>query len=238
MDSILRGGGVAKALIRQIRSGAAAPWRWAARASRRQVNAPSVWALTRSSKEASLMSTVAMDRRRWLGCRRAGPRRARRWSCGRACRRSRRRAVLGWSGSAGRWRPGGVRTNRGELVGRGVHVEEGVDRGEGGLCGGSVAPAVGLCVAPDRSPSCGCRRFQGGGGPRAPMCCPPVVRGSLWASRQQGWAGGPRVPPARGGGACPRGACSGRMNGQCTAVTVGQYSTLTWHISASSSRSW
>ena len=38
----------------------------------------------------------------------------------------------------------------------------------------------------------------------------------------------------------PRGgaACSGSTGGQCTAVAVGQYSTLTWHMSASSSRSW
>ena len=62
-----RGGGVAKALIRRIRSGATAPWRRAARASCRQVNAPSVWALTSSSKEASLMSTAAMDRWRLVG---------------------------------------------------------------------------------------------------------------------------------------------------------------------------
>ena len=99
-----RGGGVAKALIRRIRSGAAAPWRRAARASCRQVNAPSVWALTSSSKEASLMSTVAMDRWRLVGCRRAGRHGARRWSGGRASRCRHRRTVLEWSGSAGRWR--------------------------------------------------------------------------------------------------------------------------------------
>ena len=62
-----RGGGVAKALVWRIRSGGTTPWRRAARASCRQVDAPSVWALTSSSKEASLMSTVAMDR-----CRRVG----------------------------------------------------------------------------------------------------------------------------------------------------------------------
>ena len=49
-------------------------------------------------------------------------------------------------------RTGGVRvgvgTYRGELVGRGVVVGEGVGLGEGGLCGGSVAPALGLCFAP------------------------------------------------------------------------------------------
>ena len=62
-----RGGGVAKALIWRIRIGGTAPWRRAARASCRQVNAPSVWALTSSSKEASLMSRVAMDRWRRVG---------------------------------------------------------------------------------------------------------------------------------------------------------------------------
>ena len=62
-----RGGGVAKALIWRIHSGGTAPWRRAARASCRQVKGPSVWALTRSSKEASLMSTVAMDRWRRVG---------------------------------------------------------------------------------------------------------------------------------------------------------------------------
>ena len=79
---------------------------------------------------------------------------------------------------------------------------------------------------------------SGGGGSRVPACSPLVVRGSPWARGQEGWAGGPREPPALGGGACPRDSCSGRMNGQCTAVAVGQYSTLTWHISASSPGSW
>ena len=45
---------------------------------------------------------------------------------------------------------------------------------------------------------------EGGGGWRAPTCSPPVVRGCPWACRQQGWAGGPKKPPARGGGAGPR----------------------------------
>ena len=42
----------------------------------------------------------------------------------------------------------GVETNGSEVVGRGVLVGEGVDQGEGGVCGGSVSPAVGLCLAP------------------------------------------------------------------------------------------
>ena len=77
-----------------IRCGGTAPWRWAARASCRQVNAPSVWALTRSSKEASLMSTVAMDRWRLVGLSARRRRRARRWSGGRASRRRRSVSAL------------------------------------------------------------------------------------------------------------------------------------------------
>ena len=60
-----------------------------------------------------------------------------------------------------------------------------------------------LCSRP-RSPSSRGRRLQGGGGSRAPVCSPPVVRGSPWACRQAGWAGGSKEPPARGGGGCPR----------------------------------
>ena len=41
-----------------------------------------------------------------------------------------------------------VGTNHGEVVGRGVVVGECVDRGEGGLSGGSMAPAFGRCFAP------------------------------------------------------------------------------------------
>ena len=35
-----------------------------------------------------------------------------------------------------------------------------------------------------------------------------------------------------------RASCSGRRRCQWTVIAVGQYSTLKWHISASSSRSW
>ena len=99
----------------------------------------------------------------------------------------------------------GVGTKRVEFVGRAVLVGEGVDRGEGRLCCGSVALALGLCLAADpgrRLP--GGRRFRAEEGSRAPMCSPPVVRGSPWACRQQGWAGGSKESPGRGGGAGPR----------------------------------
>ena len=55
----------------------------------------------------------------------------------------------------------GVETNGSEVVGRGVLVGEGVDRGEGGLCCGGVAPALGLCLAPGPG-----RRLPGVGGLR------------------------------------------------------------------------
>ncbi len=41
----------------------------------------------------------------------------------------------------------GVRANRGEVVGRGVLVGEGVDRDERGLCACRAAPALGLFLA-------------------------------------------------------------------------------------------
>ena len=63
----------------------------------------------------------------------------------------------------------GVETNGGEVVGRGVLVGEGVGRGESGLRGGSVSPALGLCLAPGpacpaRLRCCWGRRFSGGSG--------------------------------------------------------------------------
>ena len=82
-----------------------------------------------------------------------------------------------WAGGAGV----SVGTNRGELVGRGVLVGEGVDRGECGLCGGSVATVLGLCLARGpgrRLPGVRIFRGKGEGGPRAPMWSPSVVRGS------------------------------------------------------------
>ena len=63
----------------------------------------------------------------------------------------------------------GVETSRGEVVGRGVLVGEGVDRGEGGLCCGSAAPALGLCLAPGpgfRLPGVGGIRWEKGRGRR------------------------------------------------------------------------
>ena len=65
----------------------------------------------------------------------------------------------------------GVGTNRGEVLGVGVLVGEGVDRGEGGLCGGSAVPALGPCLAPGpvrRLPGVGgFRGERGRGRPRA-----------------------------------------------------------------------
>ena len=149
-----------------------------------------------------------------------------------ACRRRRRRAVLGWSGSAGRWRRGGVGTNRGELVGRGVHVVEYMLRKAPiGARVDCVAAAwrrrLVSALLQTRSPSCGCRRFQGGGGPQAPMCCPPVVRGSRWASRQQGWAGGPREPPA--GAVQVRGVLAAAQH-DCTCKQLMINALTWWHV--------
>ena len=92
-------------------------------------------------------------------------------------------------------RTGGVGTNRGEVVDRGVHVEEGVDRGERGLRGGQLATVLGVCLT--ANPGC---RLAGVGGFRGeePAFCPPVVRGSPQSCRQPGWAGGPREPPPAG----------------------------------------
>ncbi|MCY4497857.1 MAG: hypothetical protein OXC14_11280 [Rhodospirillaceae bacterium] len=42
----------------------------------------------------------------------------------------------------------GVEACGGEVVGRGVLVGEGVDRGERGLYGGGAASTLGLCLAP------------------------------------------------------------------------------------------
>ena len=82
------------------------------------------------------------------GCRRAGRRRARRWSGGRASRRRRRRTFSDGLGVGTRGIEGRRRNQSWRGVGRGVLVGEGVDGAEGGPCGGGVAPALGLCFAP------------------------------------------------------------------------------------------
>ena len=105
---------------------------------------------------------AAMPRRRNAPCQTAG--RARcgpagdTGSCGCASRRRRRRAVLGWSGSADRWRRDESR--------RGLRPWS-TRRGEVGLCGGHVATVLGLCLAPGadrRLPGVGGFRGEGGRG--------------------------------------------------------------------------
>ena len=232
-----RGGGVAKALIRQIRSGAAAPWHRAARASCRQVNAPSVWALTSSSKEASLMCTVAMDRWRLVGL-------------------SARRAP--WSSTlVGRTRQpvqapphsprmvgecGPVASVSGRIAVRSSTLEQSSGKASIGVRvryvaarwrRRSVSALLQVQAAVFRgSESSGERRAAGADVLSARCPRLPLVVSSTGAG---GWA--KRTSRPRGG-ACPRDSCSGRMNGQCTAVAVGQYSTLRWRISASSPGSW
>ena len=96
----------------------------------------------------------------------------------------------------------GVETNGSEVVGRGVLVGEGVDRGEGGLCCGGVAPALGLCLAPGP-----CRRLAGGGGIRCEKgrgrrcVLRPLLEAPLGRVVNRGGRGGSKEPPARGGGA-------------------------------------
>ena len=113
--------------------------------------------------------------------------------------------LVRWSGSAARCRRVGVETNGSEVVGRGVRVAEGVDRGEGGRRGGSASPALGLCLAPgpDRGLA-GVGGFPWDAGRGRRLCSRPVVRGSQWSCRQPGRVGGSQAAPARGGGAGPR----------------------------------
>ena len=97
---------------------------------------------------------AAMPRRRNAPCQTAGRARcgpaADTGSCGCAGRCRRRRAVLGWSGSADRWRRDESR--------RGLRPWS-TRRGEVGLCGGHVATVLGLCLAPGPD-----RRLAGVGG--------------------------------------------------------------------------
>ena len=75
-------------------------------------------------------------------------------------------------------RPGGigvgVETNGREVVGRGVVVGEGVDRGEAGRRGGSAVPTLGLCPAP--GPDRGLVGSAGSGGTRVAGADVPSAR--------------------------------------------------------------
>ena len=92
----------------------------------------------------------------------------------------------------------GVGTNRGEVLGRGVLIGEGVDRGERGLCGGSAAPALGLCFESGprlRLQAIGGFSGEEGGG------CPCAVHPSFEAPagravKRGGWVGRKSLPPA------------------------------------------
>ena len=144
-----RGGGVAKALIWRVRSGGTAPWRRAARASCRQVKAPSEWALTSSSKEASLDEHGGHGPLASGGV--VGAQGVVELDAGRADAPAGAGAGEQSADGLGVRTGGvgvGVETNGSEVVGRGVLGSEGVDRGEGGRRGGSAAPALGRCRAP------------------------------------------------------------------------------------------
>ena len=113
-------------------------------------------------------------------------------------RHRRRGSVRGWSGV---WTVGvgvGVRTKRCKLVGRGVHVGEGVDRGECGLCGGHMATGLGLCLAPglDRRLA-GVGGFRGKEGRRRPRAGRPLSEAPAGrVVNRGGWVGQKSGPPA------------------------------------------
>ena len=70
-----------------------------------------------------------------------------------------------------------------------------------------------------------------------------LFKGSPWSCRQQGRAGGPKEPSARGGGTDPRTVVGGGGGRRQRAVSARRFrwagsSTSRWCISASSSRSW
>ena len=98
------------------------------------------------------------------------------------------------------------------------------DRGAG-RAGGLLTPRLRHeHAAAARSRAAGCSQPAPLADPRRVGGASAGVGGSPWACRRQGWAGGPKEPPARGGGADPRevvdGAGGHRVDHQIARVVL------------------